>query len=198
LQERYPEKYGLSFLSGTMAGFAGWTKNEGVLFWVAFLAARGLAIFLSQNRKMQMKQLMYFILGSMPVLAIIIYFKVNLAPSNDLVSAGRSIGEIVLKVTNYTRYIEILKGFVIGILFTLPQVLLLLFYPMYVGINIEKKIKISALSSFLVLTFYDIRIWCNISCLLMTLLAFKILSVTSVAPPVAEYSFNIFYDCTHS
>jgi hypothetical protein len=151
LQERYPEKYGLSFLSGTMAGLAGWTKNEGLLFLVSFFIARIIAIFLSQSRKMQMKQLMYFALGSMPVLAIIILFKVNFASSNDIVSSGRDIGEIILKVTDYARYVQILKGFITGILFTLPQVLLLLLYPLYVGIRFVDIRKIDRFMALLIL-----------------------------------------------
>ena len=151
LQDRYPESYGLSFLSGAMAGFAGWTKNEGLLFLASFFVARIIGIVVAQNRKKQIKQLMFFVVGSMPVLAIIIYFKVNLAPASDLVSGGRDIGEILSRVTNYARYVEIIIGFMKGILFTIPQVLLLLFYPKFVGARIADIRKTDNFTSVLVL-----------------------------------------------
>jgi hypothetical protein len=67
LQDRFPGWYGLSFLSGVMAGFAGWTKNEGLLFLASFFAARIITVLLSQSRKMHIRQLMYFALGGMPL-----------------------------------------------------------------------------------------------------------------------------------
>lgn len=160
LQGRSPENYGLSFLSGVMAGFAGWTKNEGLLFLIAFIIARVMAVFFSQNLKMQMKQLIYFVSGSVPVLAMILYFKINLAPPNDLISGGSGVSEIMSKLEDCSRYVEILKGFIAGILFILPQVFFLLFYPVYVGVRGTEIRKTDNITSLLVLFFMLMGYFC--------------------------------------
>jgi hypothetical protein len=152
LQERYPKSYGLSFLSGAMAGLAGWTKNEGLLFLVSFFAARIITVLLSQSRKMHIRQLMYFALGSMPVLAIILYFKIYLAPPNEIVG-GRTMSEIMVRLGDLSKYAEILKIFLIGITFIFPHVFLLLFYSLYSKIKVYEKDRISVITSLLVLVF---------------------------------------------
>jgi hypothetical protein len=151
LQERFPENYGLSFLAGAMAGFSGWTKNEGLLFLVALFAASISVIYFAQNRKVHMKQLTYLVLGSMPVLAIIIYFKMNLVPANEIIY-GQAQEEIIGKLMDYKRYMQILKTFLVKTILTLPYVLLLLFYPLFAGIKIEDKSKISVLTASIALT----------------------------------------------
>jgi hypothetical protein len=153
LQDRFSENYGLSFLAGSMAGFAGWTKNEGLLFLLSLFIARLLATFFAADRRTHMKQLLYFTLGSIPVLAIILYFKVNLAPSGDLLSGTRGIGEIVLKIKDLSRYTLILKAFLVKSFITLPYILLLIFYPLIMGIKIDDNSKLGIITCLIVLSF---------------------------------------------
>jgi len=152
-QDRFPDNYGFSAFAGVMTGLSGWTKNEGLLFLASFFLARIVTIIISKNRKILMKQLVYFALGVLPVLAIIIYFKVNFVPPNDLVSGERGIDEIILKLKDYSRYVQILKTFLTGIIVFFPHVLLLVFCALYFGFNIYDKIKTSILTSLLVMIF---------------------------------------------
>lgn len=68
-------------LAGLAAGFAAWTKNEGLLFCLTSAMAYGLA-----HKKVRG---MVAMLGGMGVvLAVVGHFKVRIAPQNDLVNAS--------------------------------------------------------------------------------------------------------------
>jgi hypothetical protein len=151
-QERYPGYYGFSSFSGIMAAFSGWTKNEGLLFLISVILAGIVVTYFSHDRKRHMKQVMYFVLGSMPVIAIIIYFKVYLAPQNDIKS-GMNVVEILERTGDITRYIETLKAFLLGIVLNFPHIFLLFLYLLYSNVKINDNRKISVFTSLLVLTF---------------------------------------------
>jgi hypothetical protein len=153
LQDRFPDNYGCSVFAGVMTGLSGWTKNEGLLFMASFFLARIVLIIISKDRKILMKQLMYFALGTLPVVTIIMYYKFNFVPPNDLVSGERGIGEIVSKLKDYSRYMQIMKEFLADIMIFFPHALLLLFYPLYFGFSINDKIKTGILTSLFVLLF---------------------------------------------
>jgi hypothetical protein len=95
---------------------------------------------------------MYFALGSTPVLAIILYFKIYLAPPNEILG-GRTLSEIMVRLGDFSRYAEILKIFLICITFIFPHVFLLLFYSLYSKIKVYEKDRISVITSLLVLVF---------------------------------------------
>ncbi len=83
---------GLLTLTGMAAGFSAWIKNEGLLFLVAAIASHGAVIIALKGWKTYLRQMLSFALGLLPVLIIIAYFKITLAPSNDLLS-GFYFGE---------------------------------------------------------------------------------------------------------
>lgn len=64
--------------AGLAAAMAAWTKNEGLLFLLAIMAGR-VAV-----RRRDGAWLWPFLAGAAPVLAALTYFKLTLAPSNDL------------------------------------------------------------------------------------------------------------------
>ena len=78
----------LMALSGLMAGLAGWTKNEGLLFMLA--AVLGLA--LTRYKDMR-RSLVLFISGLVLPLAVILTFK-GMAPPGDLLAAGSSAAHV--------------------------------------------------------------------------------------------------------
>jgi hypothetical protein len=149
-QENFPGNYRFTLFSGLMAGFAGWTKNEGLLFLFALFSVRIAATFFPKNRRTQIKQLIYFAMGSLPVLAIILYLKIYMAPSSEII-AGQDAGEIMAKLGESARYMQIAKGFLTGILFNFPHVLLLLFYLLYAGTGSDDKRKANVMPSLVVL-----------------------------------------------
>lgn len=68
----------LVVLAGLAAAMAAWTKNEGLLFLLAVVFGRIVA------SRRDWVWLWPFLAGAVPVLALLAYFKLFLAPSNDL------------------------------------------------------------------------------------------------------------------
>lgn len=101
-----PEPTSLA-LAGLCAGFAAWTKNEGLLFaLVATLAAAALA--LPGGRRAIARDLAWFALGAAPAALVVVAFKLGCATSNDLV-AGQGAGSGPLgRLTDPHRYALIL------------------------------------------------------------------------------------------
>ncbi|MBF0520210.1 MAG: hypothetical protein HQK92_10840 [Nitrospirae bacterium] len=98
-------------LSGLCLGFAAWTKNEGLIFITAFMAAR-LVIFLLTSRLREfLKEIPYFLAGMAQVLIPLIIFKFKFALPNDVLS---SFGQDTInKFADIGRYYTILKSFIL-------------------------------------------------------------------------------------
>jgi hypothetical protein len=63
------------FLAGLLAGLAAWTKDEGVLFLIVFLAAQAL---------LRQPQLRRAIAGAIPGAAVALFYKLALAPAGPM------------------------------------------------------------------------------------------------------------------
>jgi Dolichyl-phosphate-mannose-protein mannosyltransferase len=83
-------KYMFLAIAGLTAGLAAWTKNEGIIFVIAIAAARLITIGRMRGLKHYLRQMAAFGAGLAPVLLIIIYFKVRLAPAHYLMSHEES------------------------------------------------------------------------------------------------------------
>jgi hypothetical protein len=109
---------GALILAGLAAGLCAWTKNEGLLFLL--VAAAGLfgTTIHAGGRNEVFKRCAAFLAGALPVLLIVCYFKLRLAPANDLV-AGFSMAALFDKLLDWGRYEAIARAFFItGISFT--------------------------------------------------------------------------------
>jgi|GEM_PF-231788 len=98
------DERGLSLLAGICAGQAAWTKNEGVLFvviatfiWLLWSAKEG-----------STRPNIFFIIGLLLALVPEVYFKVILAPANDIASG--SIFQRLGNLTDWSRHRLILKS----------------------------------------------------------------------------------------
>ena len=92
---------GLLVLAGLSAGLAAWTKNEGLFFLIASLIGLGVAY-----RKELKQTFPWYLLGLAAPMAILVYFKIALAPPGDLfVDLSTQLGQI----TELYRHQEILK-----------------------------------------------------------------------------------------
>ena len=100
----------LIFISGVMAGFSAWTKNEGILFLVTIIITRLIVILPERGFEVFFKEMSFFIFGMLPILIIIFIFKVKYAPINDLF-AGQSIESTIDKLTNLSRYSTIGRAY---------------------------------------------------------------------------------------
>lgn len=86
----------LVLLTGFIAGFAGWAKNEGLAFTLIFSIA-----MTWQHRKAPVK-IIYYIAGLALPLIIISIFKINYSTANDLV-AGQNLNTLQ-KLQDVARY----------------------------------------------------------------------------------------------
>jgi Dolichyl-phosphate-mannose-protein mannosyltransferase len=109
---------GLLALAGVAAGFAAWTKNEGVLFLGAIIFARQMTFFRDSSRASPQGAKIAFwrrsgllLAGSTPLLLLIIYFKHWIAPPGDLFSDPSSM---VHRVLNLARYWAIIQWYIKG------------------------------------------------------------------------------------
>jgi hypothetical protein len=132
----------LLILSGVTTGLATWTKNEGWLFLVVVLIAQFIMLPLINRERISIK-LSWFFLGMTLVLPVVIYFKVFLAPPNDLVS-GQGIATLP-KLFDSGRYFQIMiafiqQGFQFTSKYSAPIGLFLLFV---ITFGVQKKIFIN-------------------------------------------------------
>jgi 4-amino-4-deoxy-L-arabinose transferase-like glycosyltransferase len=80
----------LLILAGLAAGMAAWTKNEGILFLVSFVGGRLLMTVRAQGLAGLRDEIVYLTLGIGPMLAALLYFKLQVTPQNDLVGGQGS------------------------------------------------------------------------------------------------------------
>lgn len=119
IHDRRPEPDGGTLvLAGLFAGFAAWTKNEGVLFCALFLSVRPVATLLSAGPKRGVKEFLELAAGASPALIVLLIFKAAVAPGSDLL-AGQSPGGIMEKLGDMGRYGTILISYLkTGLTFT--------------------------------------------------------------------------------
>lgn len=116
---------GLLVLTGLGAGFAAWTKNEGLLFLCAIVAARVLVFFRPERRgapdpqrpvpRMTDRAIAVTILlaAVAPAFLLIAWFKHSIAPPGDLFSDPATAFH---KLIDPTRFLAILKWYGKGLL----------------------------------------------------------------------------------
>lgn len=117
-RQRYPDSKRLLVLSGIAAGLAGWTKNEGLLFLcLTFLVGTVFTGILKSKGYSQPQQaavngwesLACFSVGTMPLLAMVLWFKHSIAPQGDLFSTPASM---LGKLMTPSRYWAVFRWYV--------------------------------------------------------------------------------------
>lgn len=129
------------FLSGMAAGLSAWAKNEGLLFLGSIIVAHFVVTMWVREWRIYLRQMLVFSMGLAPVLTIILYFKTQFVPPNDLLSSLGS-EEGLARLADLSRYWLAGKIFAAEIahfgkaFFGVP---LLLFYLLLLGRNGEEK-----------------------------------------------------------
>ncbi len=146
LQRKYSAKdYRLVVLAGMMAGFAAWTKNEGILFIILFIISGFIVYFPKEGWRAYLQEMLYFTIGLAPILMVIIYFKIQIAPPNDLI-ASQGFYPTLVRLLDPQRYIQTFEAFVPNLLqlggMSYKISLLLLIYCLFIGFDIEKGYKL--------------------------------------------------------
>ena len=151
LQDRHPEDLRFTLLAGLTAGFAAWTKNEGLMFVFVVILARAVAVLRFGGRPLLVRQLGAVAAGLFFPLAVVVFFKLRLAPPNDLASTRPA--DIIAHVSDFGRWITVLQGFgkqafffgqmaVEGVLvrgFLIPIALVLLLYWLLVRFRVHER-----------------------------------------------------------
>lgn len=97
------------FLSGLTSGLAAWTKNEGILFILCVIISH--LIFMRQEYwKYSFKNLVAFFSGAIPIIAVVLYFKLRFSPSTDIFFEN-SYQSILHKILDPSRYVTVLKAY---------------------------------------------------------------------------------------
>jgi hypothetical protein len=76
----------LFIAAGFTAGLSAWSKNEGLLFIFCLMISMA-GIYLLTKRKGIVRDIKLISLGMLPVLSVVIYYKVMIAPANDLIQS---------------------------------------------------------------------------------------------------------------
>ncbi len=102
---------GLLVMAGLTAGLAAWTKNEGSLFVIAVL----LGLTIAFSGKDRIRALAWSVVGLILPLAVVLYFKLALAPPSDVLSNGpaRSLQQI-LEPARHVEIVRYVAGELVG------------------------------------------------------------------------------------
>jgi len=109
----FPEqRVKLFSLAGVLAGFAAWTKNEGLLFLMSIFITRFILIpgHIQFVRRVYHRECLSFLSGVFPIMLILGYFKLTLASSNDLISS-LDVRQTFERLTDLSRYLIVSKAF---------------------------------------------------------------------------------------
>ena len=112
LKDTFDSKPRFLILAGVMAGLAAWTKNEGLLFLLVVFVVRMIVIISNNEIKAYLKELVMFAIGLVPILAVVVLFKLTLSQTNELFS-GQSFGSVLDRLMDGSRYILIGKSFLV-------------------------------------------------------------------------------------
>jgi hypothetical protein len=145
---------GAAVLAGIAAGLCAWTKNEGLLFLPIVAGSLFITALYAEGWRSARQRTVRFLAGALPILLIVVYFKTQLSPANDLME-GFSLDAAAAKLTDFSRYAEIAKAFFIqGISFTqglidlrvgmqlnpgAVSILLLIVYLLLAGVRIDDR-----------------------------------------------------------
>jgi hypothetical protein len=155
------QKKGLLVLAGMTIGLSAWTKNEGWSFVVAISIAVLVVISIHQDWRELSSKWIYILVGLLPVLVIVLYFKFQLAPTNDIIS-GQNIVDTSQRLLDLNRYKLTIRVFTKTIInfgsWKVSLFTLLAFFGLLIGIRVLPEhriaVRIIALTIILVLVQY--------------------------------------------
>lgn len=109
--EAHRDKSKYLILAGVMIGMSTWTKNEGLLFLVAIFAARIVVFTYKKRFRRFLNQTISILTGLIPILLVVIYFKMTLATPNRMLFPPQG-PTLIQKVLEGSRYWITFEAFV--------------------------------------------------------------------------------------
>jgi hypothetical protein len=150
LANRLPRpSVGLLALSGFMTGCAAWTKNEGLLFLSVLVVTRFASLLLREDRAKSLHQMAALAATIIPILLLIGYLKLSLAPAGELFSSS---SVMLQRAIDPRRYWMIVRWFLRDFLrfggwVLIPGTLLSIAYMMLVGRDAEARLDNAVVTS---------------------------------------------------
>lgn len=158
LEDENPEKKHLfAIFAGMSTGFCAWLKNEGLLIMLCIIAARALTMIHAKGWKAYLAETARFMTGFLPILLMIVFYKIRFAPPNDLVS-GQGVATFK-RLTDISRYFITLQYYVVLLIKMIRWEILLFPAAIFLlGFSQEKRYKTSVrtalMAVFLILSGY--------------------------------------------
>jgi hypothetical protein len=158
LYDEYPRCIaGGASIIGMSLGCAVWTKNEGMLFLFTVLLAYVLIKGgFYREESFFRKGVFPLVGGLLPFILIVVYFKIAIAPPNDLMS-GQNFQQTVSKLTNFSRYTLIGKAFIrqivepYSLVYSTPLILFGI-YGLFLGLNTKQLKKPGLITSIFIVS----------------------------------------------
>src|SRR5579871_390942 len=100
-RERGSGLRGLAILAGISAGFAAWTKNEGLLFAEALILVSVLDVVRRKYTTASRRELAWLLAGSLPLLLLVLSYKHWITGPGDLFSSPAVMLERLEQLTRY-------------------------------------------------------------------------------------------------
>jgi len=130
---------GLLAMAGLMAGFAAWTKNEGLLFVLVVLLARLPVVVPARGWESYRDEMRAFAAGLLPVLLFVLFFKTYVAPGLSQIVADQGAATTIERLSDASRYVEAGQAFFKkAVRFGHPGFAVLLVYLALVGWSTDK------------------------------------------------------------
>ena len=152
LKDRFPAiSLQTIVLIGFTASCAAWTKNEGLMFFALVILVRFIGQIGLNDWSKLLKEFFCFLLGMMPVMGTLLYFKLKFAPGNDMVNIP-ILKKTALHLLDLDRYLFVLTEILIKIFrFNDGIVILMAVYFLVSGLDRSGKGKKPALSHVILL-----------------------------------------------
>lgn len=103
-------------LAGMMAGLAGWTKNEGLLFIAVIAAVRLVVVPIRDGIRSALREAGAFLLGLLPFLVLLLYYRLELVPAANYLLAAQGGQTMADRLTDGSRYKTVLLTLLLQLL----------------------------------------------------------------------------------
>jgi hypothetical protein len=146
-------------LAGMSAGFAAWTKNEGLLFLSCAALTLLLAPLVTRDSRTLFRNGAFFMAGVLPVLFVILLFKFQVHTGDWLFGPGGAGGSPFRRVIEFSRYALVAKTYAREIVrfgeWPVSMVPVLILYALLLGrkAGLRRKPGLLAASAAVMLTF---------------------------------------------
>ncbi len=152
LKDRFPAiSLQTIVLIGFTASCAAWTKNEGLVFFVLVILVRFIGQIGKNDWSNLVKEFFCFLLGMLPVMGTLLYFKLNFAPRNDTINIFH-LKKSAVHLLDLDRYLYVLTEILKKVYFFNDKIVILMaVYFLISGLDRSGKVKKHILSHVILL-----------------------------------------------